>query len=520
MKIQTKKYNFNQSIKINKSVKSINFWLSVKFGILGLFLLLFPNFLHAQLYSVDIKEILVNGVAVEKQNYDDIVIADSDSLTFKYEMSEQSPKITKPYFFNAVLINNNDSSSRTSGVKELSFFNLNEGIYIVKINAFDLAGAWVSGVERINFRVNNKEAGLVKLIAKLQNDLIVADSTSKSLQLIHEQQELAVSERVYLIIIGASALAVAAIVMLIILIFKMKKQKRQTRKLLLDMDTNGTADKEAQDEIARQHDEIAHLKNQIELISHKIEDISLLNSEVTTNISTVETKNTQLDGLHKQRNVMFSDIVKGISDPTSTIKGLVELLRNYDFNAYETRDIVENIVENTRKIINMSEDIQRLAEFESDNFLLNFDTIDVGIVIKDAIDQNTAEAKRKNIALTYNISPDVTPLYLDPLKITVVLNNLIDNAVKFTNDNGKVTVNCFNKNNEAHFEVTDTGIGIDKSDLQRLYSNLQAETNLIDATSKIGLLTVKKYVEAHRGKVIVSSVLGKGSTFSFTIPYK
>jgi signal transduction histidine kinase len=97
---------------------------------------------------------------------------------------------------------------------------------------------------------------------------------------------------------------------------------------------------------------------------------------------------------------------------------------------------------------------------------------------------------------------------------------LIDNAIKFTNDSGSVSVSCHHKNNAVFFEVNDTGIGISQDDLKKIYENIEkdiAPSDLLSNTT-IGLLTVKKYVEAHNGKVMVSSIVGQGSTFSFNIP--
>jgi signal transduction histidine kinase len=102
-----------------------------------------------------------------------------------------------------------------------------------------------------------------------------------------------------------------------------------------------------------------------------------------------------------------------------------------------------------------------------------------------------------------------------------VLYNFIDNAVKFTDDNGKVSISSYNKNNAIYFEVNDNGIGISQNDLKKIYTSMEENINSKDLLSNttIGLLTVKKYVEAHNGKVMVSSIVGKGSTFSFNIPY-
>ncbi|MPN14474.1 Alkaline phosphatase synthesis sensor protein PhoR [bioreactor metagenome] len=217
---------------------------------------------------------------------------------------------------------------------------------------------------------------------------------------------------------------------------------------------------------------------------------------------------------------MFTDILNGINSPMNVIKSLVELLRNYDFNANETQDIVNNIIDTTKKIIHISEDVQRFIELEVSDININIDTADVNLLISEAVNKNIDEIKRKNITMKINIAPEVTTIKLDAQKITIVLHNLINNAVKFTNNNGKISINCYPKNNSVIFEVADTGIGIDQEDLKKIYENMEASDCLAISNNNgtIGLLIVKKYIEAHNGNVLVSSVLGKGSTFSFNVP--
>ena len=480
----------------------------------------------AQLREVEIKEITINSIIVPVENHKDIVISSNDAIAFKYELlTNASQNSTQPFFYNAVLIHNDYNAPRVSGLTEIIYSNLNEGDYIFEVNAFDLGGAWVSSVAKIRFRVNNKEAGLLQKINQLEQEKVVADSTIQNLKLLVLESQSVINIELLVIVVGG----IAVVFLILFLVFKSKssKHKKDTKKYKNACEKFQQKVNELESKISQEHNdseiEVKKLKDNMDFMMKKFDDIFELNKNVSDDVLLITSKTGELDDLQSQKNVMFSNIVKGITDPTQVIKGLIDLLRNYDFNANDTKNIIENIIDTTNKIINISEDLQRFIEFvESSNVTLELDKTNPAEIVKRAVNMNLKEAENKNIQIKYNVSSDVLPIKLDVQKIIVVLYNLIDNAVKFTNDGGKISINCFNKNNAVFFEVNDNGIGISQDDLKKIYKNMEEEidrNNLLSNTT-IGLLTVKKYVEAHNGKVIVSSVVGKGSSFSFNIPYE
>jgi signal transduction histidine kinase len=109
----------------------------------------------------------------------------------------------------------------------------------------------------------------------------------------------------------------------------------------------------------------------------------------------------------------------------------------------------------------------------------------------------------------------------DEIRLTQVLLNLLDNAVKYTNEGGKITIDVFEKDDFVQVDITDTGIGIPEEDLPRIFERFyrvdKARSRQLGGTG-LGLSIVKHIVLAHGGKVWAKSKLGIGSTFSFTIP--
>ena len=495
--------------------------------ILILIFIFSPTVLFSQLYEVEIKEILINNVPIAMSDKHDIVIAREDTIAFKYELSKESlaNAASQPFFYNVTLIHDDYKAPRTSGLTEVSYSQLGEGVYTLEVNAFDLGGKWISSTEKIQFRVNNREAALVKKINELNNEKAIADSTILNLEkTINETLTVKYDE---FVLIGAGGLAAIFLVLFIILKIKLSRQKNAAEKYKDEVEKHYKKITNLETQVTAEHDdyekEVKKLRENMDFIAKKFDSILEVNKSVSSEVLSVNSKSDELDNLQSQKNDIFSDIVKGITDPTMVIKGLVDLLRNYDFNANETKDIVENIIDSTKKIIDISEDIQRFIEFKSSDEApaLSLDKTDVNQIVESAVNKNLNAAKNKNIALSFNVQSDITPIRLDAQKITVVLHNLIDNAIKFTDDNGTVSIDCYQKNDSIFFEVKDTGIGINRSDLQKIYQNMEEapDDSDLETNPTIGLLTVKKYVEAHNGKVKVSSELGKGSTFSFHIPY-
>lgn len=129
-------------------------------------------------------------------------------------------------------------------------------------------------------------------------------------------------------------------------------------------------------------------------------------------------------------------------------------------------------------------------------------------------------AKQKSITV-HNILPSHIPVFADRAMVNTVLRNLISNGIKFTNHGGEITISTEANQNELIVKISDTGIGIQKIRLDKLFSidnsySTQGTDN--EQGTGLGLILCKEFIERHNGKIWVESELGKGSTFYFSIP--
>ncbi|MBU1767996.1 MAG: HAMP domain-containing histidine kinase, partial [Candidatus Omnitrophica bacterium] len=179
---------------------------------------------------------------------------------------------------------------------------------------------------------------------------------------------------------------------------------------------------------------------------------------------------------------------------------------------------VNNISRLTRLIDNLLD----ISKIESHSNLLVLKTMDIIKVAKEIVKEWDGEALEKNIKLTLAQYPK-KPLWVkaDPDKLIQIFDNLISNALKFTRNRGKITINVFDKANEAEVEIIDTGCGIAPSDMPKLFEKFEQLNHDPETGNKgtgLGLAITKGLLAKHGGRIGVESKLGQGTKFTFILP--
>ena len=141
--------------------------------------------------------------------------------------------------------------------------------------------------------------------------------------------------------------------------------------------------------------------------------------------------------------------------------------------------------------------------------------------METAIDENIcaerAESDKKHIKILFEHPTTLPIINADTIMINRVITNLLDNALKYTNTGGNITVSLSDRKEDIMVQITDTGIGIPKEQIPNIF-DVFYQVNTESQGSGLGLSIVKRIVEAHGGKIWVESEPGKGSTFSCTLP--
>lgn len=190
----------------------------------------------------------------------------------------------------------------------------------------------------------------------------------------------------------------------------------------------------------------------------------------------------------------------------------------------EQRGRLDQTIRSSEHLLSLINDLLDVSKIEAGEMELTIIPADLRPVLEDALDSALMliEAKGAPIALEANI-PDNLPLVpMDARRVRQILTNLLINAVKFTL-HGSVTLNLYVSDHIIEMSVVDTGIGITPEELNNLFKPFEradrAKSMSIEGTG-LGLSISRHLVEAHGGKLMVESEVGKGSTFSFTLPLK
>ena len=211
-----------------------------------------------------------------------------------------------------------------------------------------------------------------------------------------------------------------------------------------------------------------------------------------------------------------------IKAPLNVILGHAELLAGeYGGHSSPTEKLssLKCVRENIDRILNLITDFLDVSKLETLTPQFARELVQMNIIIQDVILQHMVIAREKDLKLILDLDPNLKTTLGDNNQLQRALWNLVANAIKFTPSGGSVTVTTGMRKKKLVVQVRDTGTGIPKEELPRLFSEFQRldGTEHIEGTG-LGLFIVKTIVEGHGGTVAVESELGVGSTFTILLP--
>ena len=231
---------------------------------------------------------------------------------------------------------------------------------------------------------------------------------------------------------------------------------------------------------------------------------------------------SELRRLEKMRQDFVANVSHELRTPVSSIKGYAEtLLEGAIEDKENARDFVSIIHQDSDRLAKLIDDLLDLSKIESGKMKMAFLPVDPATLIKRTVSVIENQAKEKNISLKLDLPVLLPVIQADETRFCQVMINLLDNAVKYTPDNGTVAISAGVKEKFLQVDIIDTGIGIPEQDISRIFERFyrvdKGRSRELGGTG-LGLSIVKHIVQAHGGQVWLKSELGQGSTFSFTIP--
>ncbi|WLR51433.1 ATP-binding protein [Bacillus tianshenii] len=222
------------------------------------------------------------------------------------------------------------------------------------------------------------------------------------------------------------------------------------------------------------------------------------------------------------KSEFLSNMSHELRTPMNAILGFAQLLEMDDFEPLteSQQESVEEILKAANHLLMLINDMLDLAKIESGKISLSIEPVEVRTIIREILSLTNPLAEKRKLTIIdeTNICHD---LYVnaDRTRLKQVLLNLMSNAVKYNQDNGKIIFSCRQVDNMLHFEIKDTGIGIKESELEKIFEPFhRSDNNSIVEGTGIGLTVSKQLIDLMNGTIHVESMEGIGSSFAIELP--
>ncbi len=239
----------------------------------------------------------------------------------------------------------------------------------------------------------------------------------------------------------------------------------------------------------------------------------------------IEEKGRQLEAASRHKSEFLANMSHELRTPLNAIIGFSEVLLERMFGEVNEKQVeyLEDILSSGRHLLSLINEILDLSKVEAGRMELELSPFDLPQTLENALTLVRERATRRGVALELALDERLGNFVGDERKIRQVLLNLLSNAVKFTPEGGRVNVAAAPADGAVRIAVSDSGIGIAPEDQAAIFEEFRQVG--ADAAQKgegtgLGLTLAKKFVELHGGTIWVESELGKGSTFTFTLPVR
>jgi PAS domain S-box-containing protein len=230
--------------------------------------------------------------------------------------------------------------------------------------------------------------------------------------------------------------------------------------------------------------------------------------------------------VEKMKTEFVSLAAHQLRTPLSAIKWTLKMLLEGDLGVItkEQKDFIEKIYNSNERMITLINELLDITRIEEGRYLYKPVLADLKPIVQFVVNFYKTEIKKKKIKFEFRKPKGPLPkIKLDTEKIRLAIDNLIDNAIRYTPDFGKVTVSLEHKEEEIRFSVKDNGLGIPKEQQARVFTKFFRGVNVMRIATEgtgLGLFITKNIIEAHGGKIWFESEENKGTTFYFVIPIK
>jgi heavy metal sensor kinase len=260
---------------------------------------------------------------------------------------------------------------------------------------------------------------------------------------------------------------------------------------------------------------------------HQRLNLKLPNDEVGRLAITFDQMLARLEDSFERQKRFIADASHELRTPLTILKGDVEVALNRPRDASEYRETLEMVNQTTDRLTSLVDELFLLARADNRQYPLQFETFNLAELLREQVVVLQPRAVSKNLTLSLD-APDTLTLVADPVKLTRLFLNVIDNAIKYSNPGDTVRVIAAAQNGQARIDIADTGPGISPQHLTHLFERFyrvdKARSRRVAANGSdtsgagLGLSIADWLAKAHGGRIEVTSQVGQGTTFTVWLP--
>jgi len=247
-----------------------------------------------------------------------------------------------------------------------------------------------------------------------------------------------------------------------------------------------------------------------------------LEKQVEERTIALKSANAQLVRASSAKTAFIAMMSHELRTPLNGIIGFADMLSDPMFGDHtpeETRDLASNIIASGRHLLGLINDLLDMAKIEAGKIEIRPAPTEIGSLVYEVENVVGSLARVKNIEMVTDVDADVPLALVDPSRLRQVLFNLVSNAIKFTPEGGRITVDVVNLEQSVTISVSDTGPGLLDDEAERIFEPYErGSAGSEDDGAGLGLPLAKALIELQGGRIWVKSTPGKGSTFSVLVP--
>jgi len=320
---------------------------------------------------------------------------------------------------------------------------------------------------------------------------------------------------------GFRLLGVGLIAFLLWIILLIRTRQLRSQRVLMAAEI-----RQKTDELVASNQELLaqaeYLDNINKLLEERQQKVESQSRTLALQTEVLRKNNRDLKQLNFTKDRLFSIIAHDLLNPFTSIMGLSEVFKeNYnDMNDKERQEIASTIYLSSGRLFALLQNLLLWARSQTSSIKFDQTTFPILEIIKESTDYLQEQMQKKNQRFELVCDP-VMCVYADVDMVKTVIRNLVNNAVKFTNDGGHIKIEVTKDDRFAYVVVSDNGQGMDLAKVTTLFDASNVHSTVGTAGEQgtgLGLLLCKEFVERNKGEIVVTSQKGKGSAFKFSLP--